>query len=226
MLSANIAMAATLKLEAASDNLKIGDSFQVKVALDTEGVETDGVDLYYLKFPADMVEVQDADANKAGVQIAPGVLYPNTLSNKVSNEEGTIDFSQVTSGGQFYSGSGILATIDFKVKSAGWANLVFDFTGGSTIDCNVVGGGADVLTSVNELEIGLADEYGVVPERIVQIPVVSENTENIASSSPRTFSGILDTFSNSPIFYGLVSVFVILLIVWIILRAKRKSNVV
>src|SRR3989344_5151290 len=56
--------------------------------------------------------------------------------------------SQVTAGGSTYTGSGKLASITFKAKSAGTSALTFDFTLGNTSDTNVAGAGQDKLASV------------------------------------------------------------------------------
>lgn len=141
------AQQASLSLSPASGSYKTGQIFSVNILLNTGGANTDGVDVYYLHYPSGLLEVQDADVVASGVQITPGALYPSTLSNVVSSSGGTIDFSQVSSGGNFYSGSGTLATISFKVLSTGTATLSFDRIAGSTIDCNVVSSGGDILNA-------------------------------------------------------------------------------
>jgi hypothetical protein len=78
---------------------------------------------------------------------------PFTFANSVDATTGTIDFSQITSGGQRFTGSGVLATVTFEVISVGTTNLFFDFTPGDTTDTNVAGSlggqaGQDVLASV------------------------------------------------------------------------------
>ena len=97
--------------------------------------------------------MQDSFANSPGVQILSGSLMPFTFANSVDATTGTIDFSQITSGGQRFTGSGVLATVTFEVISVGTTNLFFDFTPGDTTDTNVAGSlggqaGQDVLASV------------------------------------------------------------------------------
>jgi len=148
LIKPNLIKAATLSLSPSSGSYTVGDTFEVQIILDTQGAETDGVDIHYLNYDPSLLEVQDADTGQAGIQISPGTLYSNTPLNSVDSVNGLIDFSQTTAGGSTYNGSGVLATITFKVLSQGTANVTFDFTSGETTDTNVASSGQDVLTSV------------------------------------------------------------------------------
>jgi hypothetical protein len=142
------ASAATLGISPSSGSFTAGQNFTVNINLDSTGQTVDGVDLFYLKYNPAILEVQDASATASGVQIQAGSLLPQTLTNTVDTANGRIAFSQVTTGGTTYTGSGILATITFKAKANGTASVAFDFTSGSTQDTNVAGGGVDRLTTV------------------------------------------------------------------------------
>jgi len=144
-----LAEAATLSLSPSSGTYTVGETFDVEIRLNTGTDETDGTDVHFLRFSSSL-EVVDADAGKTGTQIRAGSLYTNTIKNSVNNTAGTIDFSQTTSGGAHYTGSGTLATITFEVKSSGTANVDFDFISGSTDDTNVASAGNDVLTKVTD----------------------------------------------------------------------------
>jgi peptidoglycan hydrolase-like protein with peptidoglycan-binding domain len=138
---------ATLSLSPASRSIAVGDEFSVEIILDTGGNAVDGVDIHYLNYKPQYLEVQDADAGLAGVQIKPGSLFPSTMTNKVDTVAGKIDFSQITRAGGKYTGSGVLATITFKVVGVDTPDVHFDFSAGNTRDSNVASGGVDVLAS-------------------------------------------------------------------------------
>jgi hypothetical protein len=163
------ASAATLTLSPASGTYNANDNFTVNVNLDTTGQAIDGVDLFYLKFNPSILQVVDANGSASGVQITPGSLLPQTLSNTADNSTGKITFSQVTTGGTTYTGSGILASITFKAAFNGTSSLTFDFTPGSTADTNVAGGGVDKLTSVNSASFTVTG--GVVNPNPTPTPV-------------------------------------------------------
>lgn len=146
--AATITQAATLSLSPVSGNYNVGESFNVSIILDTKGHDVSGVDIRYLNYDPSLIQVQDADSQKSGVQITPGSLFPITIANLVKESEGKIEFSQLTSGSTTYKGFGVLATISFKVLSAGTSSLVFDFRLGNTLDTNVALNGQDILSSV------------------------------------------------------------------------------
>lgn len=135
------ANAATLSLSPSKSSVQVGEVFSVDIVLDTEGAATDGVDIRYLNFDPTLLEVQ---------QVVPGTLYPSTQSNYFDNTAGIINFSQITTGGSTYNGSGTLATIEFKANASGKAEVSFNFEPGSNIDTNVASGaGADILTDAD-----------------------------------------------------------------------------
>jgi len=140
--------AATLSLFPSSGSFEVGQTFNVSIILDTQATNTDGVDIYYLNYDPSLLEVQDADSGQAGVQINPGSLFSNTVSNSVDTTNGKIDFSQTSSGGNYFNGTGTVANITFKVLSQGTANITFDFTLGTTTDTNVDAYGVDILSDV------------------------------------------------------------------------------
>ena len=155
--------ASTLVLTPSSGSHKTGETFNVDVVLDTKGADIDGVDLYSLRYDKALLQVVDANTTVSGVQIVPGSLFPVTAANTVDNSAGTIVFSQLTTGGSHYKGSGTLATITFKVLTTGTATVKFDFTAGKTNDTNVAGDGVDTLTAVTNGSYTLAKGDGTVP---------------------------------------------------------------
>jgi Bacterial Ig domain/Dockerin type I domain len=139
--------AATLSLSPASQTINAGSNFTVNITLNTQSANVDGVDLRYVNFDPTDLQVEDADAIAAGIQITPGSLMPVTSVNSVDNVNGKILFLQTSSGGTTYNGQGVLATIKFRSIAAGASPVTFTFTAGNTTDTNVASDGTDVLTS-------------------------------------------------------------------------------
>ncbi|MBX4187887.1 MAG: cohesin domain-containing protein [Candidatus Doudnabacteria bacterium] len=142
------AEAATLSLSPTTNNVTVNNNFTVTVTLNTSGQAVDGIDLYYVNYNPSILEVVDSNSGQGGIQILPGTLLTQTIVNSADNTSGRIQFSQASTGGGSYNGSGTLATITFNAKAAGTSTITFSFTQGSTSDSNVAAGGVDVLTSV------------------------------------------------------------------------------
>ena len=138
---------ATLALSPASGAYATGDIFSVNIVLNTQSNPIQGVDIVYFNYNPALLEVQDDDAGVAGTQIASGALMATTALNSVDAGAGRVAFSQITTSGTSYTGSGTLATVRFKALSSGTAAVTFNFTSGSTIDTNVASNGADILAS-------------------------------------------------------------------------------
>jgi hypothetical protein len=142
------ASAATLAVSPSSQTLNVGDTLTVQILLDTQGQPIDGLDVNALNYNPYFLQIEDADASTDGTQIQPGNLMANTLANSVDTVNGKILFSQVTTPGSTYTGSGVLATVTFKALVAGTAKLTFDFVPGSTTNSDVASAGNNILTAV------------------------------------------------------------------------------
>ena len=126
---------------------KVGGSFDVTINLDTDKGLTVGTDLI-VSYDAKKLEVVDADLTKPGVQIQAGSLYD---TNPVNIEKaGKIYLGAIASPGKKqFAGSGTLAVIKFKGKTAGQAGVTIDFTPGLTTDSNVTTADSrDILAKV------------------------------------------------------------------------------
>ncbi len=148
--------AATLSLSPSSSNYSVGQIFSVDILLDTKGTAIDGVDIVYLNYNPNYLEVVDDNASQSGIQITPGALMPMTLANTVNATNGKITFSQITAGGNTFTSSGaqVLATVHFKVLQAINTQVYFDFVVNGTADTNVASIGKDVLTTVTNGNYG------------------------------------------------------------------------
>ncbi len=146
----------TLSLSPTSLIVGVGQTFNVNIVLDTAGQAVDGVDVFYLHFDPQILEVQDADPATSGVQITPGSIFPSYLGNSVDQAAGKIAISGIVAVGSTtgYTGTGTFAAVNFKALAPAAASSVyFDFTAGATTDTNVAehgNPGTDILSAVTD----------------------------------------------------------------------------
>ena len=145
---AQVTPSATIVLSPSTTSVSINNTFSVNIIVNTGGQAAYGMDINHLHFNPSILQVVDADATSVGVQIAAGSLVPLTIINSVDNTNGTIQFSQLSTPGSTFNGSGTLATITFRAISTGTSNVTFDFALGSGTDTNVAGLGGGLLSSV------------------------------------------------------------------------------
>ena len=138
--------AATLSLSPATGTFNVGCSFSLNVLLDTQGAATDGVDAILLY-----------DTTRfTALKIKNGTIYSEYPGNIIEAQAGRVIISGSASAASPFSGSGVLATVDFSVlpqAPAGAAQIKFDFDAADrtkTIDSNVAerNNVTDVLTAV------------------------------------------------------------------------------
>lgn len=145
------AAAATLTLSPATGSHAVGDSFEVKIQLNTSGVATSGTDAD-LTYDPNVLQIVDANSSIEGAQISAGSLYSQTTYNLANNTTGKLSFSGTQPAqSPGYSGSGTLATITFEaIKEVSATAVSLDFTKGSTSDSGVFDKSSqdDVLSSV------------------------------------------------------------------------------
>lgn len=154
---------AQVSLEPSSGTFLTGTIFTVAIRLDSGGATLDGVDIRYLRYDPQLLEVQDMNTALPGVQIAPGTLFPYTPVNVVDPARGLIDIVQVANAGTPFSGTGTLATIHFKVKAVGTATLSFDVLPGRTSDTNALSRGFDILGKAHGAVLTLAGDLPPLP---------------------------------------------------------------
>lgn len=164
------AQGATLSVSPSSASVNVGDNITVQIMLDTQGQGVEGADLNALNYNPSLLSAQDSDSAISGVQVSPGTLMPNTVFNSIDVAVGKVLFSQVTAGGQSYTGQGVLAAITFQALQSGTANLSFDFSPGSTVDTNIARNGSDVLTSVSGGVLTLSGSSGIPTPTPTPVP--------------------------------------------------------
>lgn len=143
---AAFAQSATLSLSPSSVTFNKGCNFTLDIALNTGGAQTDGTD---------SILVYDT-ARFSAVSISNGTIYPEYPGNNIDDVAGKITISGLASVQSAFSGSGTLASINFRVKDQaveGASQIKFDFDPNNkseTTDSNVVERGTvvDILNSV------------------------------------------------------------------------------
>lgn len=142
----------TMILNPVSGSLRVGDTLDVAINIDTANIQTDGT-LTILQFDPNYLEVVDAAAGQEGTQITAGTFYPMILSNSVDNGKIVFKDSSDVANGTSISGMGTLATIRFKAKQVtNKTDVNFVFTAGSnSTDSSGLaehGTGNNILSSV------------------------------------------------------------------------------
>ena len=142
---------AVLSLNPSQKIWRVGEEFEVRLDLKTNDLKTSGVDVI-LRYDPDFFEVIDADNNSQnGIQIRPGLLFPQYPVNEVDTAKGRIGFSAAALPPQTFSGEGALAYIKLKALKPGTTLLKIEFSKGASSDSNVVEAGSrgnDILDKV------------------------------------------------------------------------------
>src|SRR3989344_350410 len=191
-----IASAAIMSVSPSSGSAVVGSTLTVQIQVNTQSGATDGVDVRYVNFNPSLLQVIDENTLISGVQISPGALMANTPTNSVDNIAGRISFSQVPAGGTTFTNNSAqtLATVRFNVIAAGAATLTFNFTSGSTSDCNIATGGSDLLTSV------INGAYTLTTANVPPtVSAISTNVADVDSGTPgiQYYEGTTVTYSGS-----------------------------
>jgi len=196
------AVTATLSLSPASKNITIGDVFAVDILLNTAGNPVDGVDVYQIHYNPSLLEVIDDISTSAGVQILPGALLPNTIINSVDAAAGKISFSQGVGGGSYTNNTNeALATIHFRAKSFGSAQVTFDFSPLLTTDSNVTSFGEDVLSAV------VNGVYTLTEPQDITAPIISNVSFFGVTQTQASVSWTTSEISTSQVDYGLTTAY-------------------
>ena len=140
----------TLSLSSQTNSVKLGDKFTVNVNI-SSAKKTQGVDVIILYDSKLLSVVPLSGSNPVSV----GNIYQDFTLNSFDPAIGRISVSAVTDTPAGVLANGLFGSIVFMARSAGSANINFDFTPGKTTDSNVVGSGKvkDILEQVNNLQI-------------------------------------------------------------------------
>lgn len=156
----SFAASGSFTLTPASISTATGQTFSVKIDINTGGDDTDGAKAILL-YDKTLLEV---------TRITPGTLYssyPET-GKVIDNTTGTARVTGIVDleSDETFNGTGTFATVDFTAKAAGKATIKFDFVGPydannetTMRDSNIAGSavpGSDILTTVSTTSITIA----------------------------------------------------------------------
>lgn len=119
-------LAASLQFDPTTANLPINQNLEIKVYVDAGSDEITSTDAYIL-YDANLLEV---------LEVRNGSFFP-TVTHDYSQPGKIYIAGMVEDPTSFKTGRDVLATIVFKGKNNGQANLSFDCTDGSTTDSNI-----------------------------------------------------------------------------------------
>lgn len=121
--------AASLKFDPANISASKGVSFDVKVNVEIGSEQSTSVDAF-ITYDASMFDL-------GSTPVTTGGFFPQIAN--VTNQPGKLYIAGlVTEGGQFRTGTGTLAIINFKPKNTGTATMSFDCASGVSGDSNIV----------------------------------------------------------------------------------------
>ncbi|MBI4038164.1 hypothetical protein HY387_00720 [Candidatus Daviesbacteria bacterium] len=128
---------------------QVGEVVPVSVRVVTGGHSTSGTDVI-VKFDPQKLEATGS------ANLTKGFIYPEYPLVSVDGKIGQVGISGIISVGKSsFNGIGILATVNFKAKTAGNTKVSVEFKKGATDDSNIVevGTSKDILEEVFDLEL-------------------------------------------------------------------------
>lgn len=144
-----------LTLSSRSSEYSVGDTVAVDIDISTGGYPTLGTDVI-IKYDPNILEITSV------ASILDGDTYPEYPSKNFDQKSGLVSISGINSlTGNEFNGVGKFATINFRAKEAGTANISFDFIPGGTADSNIIKLGAgnepsiDILSNVSNLSVNI-----------------------------------------------------------------------
>lgn len=117
-----------LKFQLKSTKVSLGDNFTIEIQLDTFNQSIVGVDAI-INFEPRYLKA---------FRIDPGSLFPNYPGLYLNNQEGVIKLAGSSNFSQYFSGKGILATLNFEALSEGETTIAFQWEPNSTRETNIV----------------------------------------------------------------------------------------
>lgn len=174
----NKSYAATINLTPNAGSYNVGDTIRVKVTINTLGMPVNATE-NTINFSTNTLSL--VSISKAGSIITNWIVDPT-----FSNTTGTASLVGGILGGNGYNGtSGLVATLVFKVKSTGIANVSFL---SSSILAND-GNGTDIVSGKGSASFSISE--AVIP-KIIKVPVTENNTINNINDSTIKIQQIKD----------------------------------
>ncbi|MDO8573847.1 MAG: cohesin domain-containing protein [Candidatus Daviesbacteria bacterium] len=187
-------LASTLSLSPATGTFNRSCPFALDIAVNTAGAQTDGTDaiLFY-------------DASRFTAQsITNGAIYPDFPGNNIDSASGKITISGLASVSTPFSGTGILATINFIVtdtSSTGATQITFDFDPNNkakTTDSNVVERGTVVDTLNSVVNGNYTIGTGTCGSVVSPVPKLPQGAVSTPAAQPKTIDQLVDRTGKGP----------------------------
>lgn len=137
--------AVTFSLNPAAKTVGVGDSFDVKILLDTGGQQVSGGTAVLIYDPSKL-SVLDANTSAVGTQISSGTIFTNPLTNSTDAVAGKITLDYGSSQSTF-SSQGTFGTISFKALTQSSSTPVSFVLTGTSGTSAVYSGGVNVLSA-------------------------------------------------------------------------------
>lgn len=199
--------AAVLVLDPGSASVPVGDTFTVELKIDTEGESVTSADAV-LNYNNTILSVESIEPGGNTEDEFFPELYPSITNNEIyigASVQDPIDTK---------NGAGTIATITFKGKVAGTAEVLFDCTAGKTSDTNIS------KSDKNATDIVVCDRLGngvyTVGSGIGQPPPPPQGTTPTATPTPMQAGSVETTI-------GLVSAGSLLLVGSVIARILLRA---
>lgn len=147
---------ASMSLEPSTIETKVNTEFSVKINIDTNKREVNGIDALISYDPA-FLTVSDSNNQTAGVQAENGDLFSSLIINSVDPLKGKINLtaSRLSKAVNPVSGTGTLAALTFIAKKTGSTLLTIVFDPEKTNTSNIVEANTskNILTTVTNAKI-------------------------------------------------------------------------
>ncbi|MBI2601144.1 hypothetical protein HYW42_04265 [Candidatus Daviesbacteria bacterium] len=138
-----------IALVSSAKEYKLGDEVTVSVKVSTSGNPTYGVDLVVIYDPKVLEATSSSFFEK-------GTIYSEYPLASLDTQNGVIKVSGIASGNQKgFNGSGTLASLKFKAKSAGNTTLKVDYKKDATNESNIIESteAKDILDKTYDLKL-------------------------------------------------------------------------
>jgi len=156
----------------AAQTVGLNDTFSLDLYLNNSDSTTLDSVLSWVSFDPSVLEVQDSNLSKPGIQIQSDPLgiygFDFHVANSADNSTGKIDFQESFSMGATTTATGIFARISFKALALSPSTIIgldFNPTWGMTPTTSVLRSGADILgSSTDHTDAAVGATVAVVPE--------------------------------------------------------------
>ncbi|KUK84088.1 MAG: hypothetical protein XD98_0177 [Microgenomates bacterium 39_6] len=166
-----------LSLSPTVKEVNTGVNFNVTVSVDTGGQQVSGVDAI-VEYDSSLLEV---------VNVSEGTFFPTITT--ITTTLGKVEIYGIADAGALKSGTGTLATITFRGKTAGTAAVSFACQTGSTNDSNINSTGDKDIIVCSE---NISASYVINGQTATSQETGTESTSTATTSEDLPQTGFLE----------------------------------